>query len=100
MIQLGDAPVQLAQEDMHELEPVPTIVVKVAVFRDEFPGTWEDFAAGPVRALPGHIPALSICKDAHCKQYCARYHAPVDEPTEHFKKELKRANAVPAKSLS
>ena len=82
MLQLGDVPVQLAQEDMDELEAVPTVVVKVAVFRDELPGNWEEFAVGPIRSLLGQIPALSICKDAQRKQDCARYHPPVDEPAE------------------
>ena len=82
LVQLGDEAVQLAQQGMDDLDPVPVCVMKVSVFRDELCLPWTDFTAAPVRTLVQHVPALTLCRDQQCKQDCSRYHAPVDEHTE------------------
>ena len=84
LIQLGDEQVQVAQDNIAEVDTVATVTVKVTVYRDELSIPWEQFATGPIKHLLQALPTLSVCKDSQCKQDCQRYHPPVDEPTEQF----------------
>ena len=84
LIQLGDEQVQIARENIAEVEAIATVTVKVTVYRDELATPWEQFASGPVKHLLQALPSLSVCHDPQCKQDCQRYHPPVDEPTEQF----------------
>ena len=84
LIQLGDEQVQVAQDNIAEVEAITTVTIKVTAFRDELAMPWEQFITGPIKHLLQALPSLSVCQDPHCKQDCPRYHPPVDEPTEQF----------------
>lgn len=58
---------------------VPTQVIKVQVFRDEYQGDWQLLANSPVRALCQAVPLLQLCPGKDCGSDCPKSHAAVDE---------------------
>ena len=60
-------------------ELIPTQVVKVQVFRDEFQGSWESLIESPVRVLCQCAPLLQLCSGKDCGAGCPKSHAAIDE---------------------
>ena len=84
LLQLGDASIQLASEDLMDLDVLETRVCRVAVYQDEFAQPWPDFCQAPVRSLLKLLPELTLCQDPRCKRDsgCRRFHPAVEEQVE------------------
>ena len=79
LVQLGDCSVlRKAAQQPTKIDPVPTRSYKVTVWKDEWPGNWDQFVQGPVKHLTATCPRLLLCKGDRCGSDCRRYHAPVD----------------------
>ena len=73
LIQLGKSVISLAKKT-HVIEAgdVNATCVKVAVYRDCFPGSWEDFVKAPVRHVLQNLPPLQVCEnldDCGCNKW-------------------------------
>ncbi|OLP89203.1 LINE-1 reverse transcriptase-like [Symbiodinium microadriaticum] len=79
LIQLGDCPVELAQATIEEVEEVHTGVMKVQVYKDQFPGSWDQFISAPIKAVMLHEPLLVLCKGQRCGPQCQKYHPPLED---------------------
>lgn len=78
--QLGDLPIRrIVPGHLEQPDLVTNQVVKIQVFRDEFPGSWDSLAKAPVKTLCQHVPLLQLCSGKNCGQECPRSHAAVDE---------------------
>eukprot|EP00435_Cladocopium_sp_Y103_P007994 s3975_g2.t1 len=63
LIQLGDQTIQRVQDrEAFHLDEIPTTVIKVSVFKDQWPLSWESFGKSPVKELLQHMPLLSVEK--------------------------------------
>ena len=57
LVQLGATAVERNMPDQCiAIQEVPNSVLRVLVFRDQFPGQWKDFASGPVKIILDHAP--------------------------------------------
>ena len=79
LLQLGDASIQLASEDMMDLD-----VLETRVCQDEFAQPWPEFCQAPVWGLLKLLPELTLCQDPRCKRDsgCRRFHPAVEEQVE------------------
>ena len=78
MLQLGDVNVQERNVAAPEIGTLPTKVIRLQVYRDEWAGAWAEFPKHPVKSLVTTIEALQLCRDPGCSQ-CGKYHAAVEE---------------------
>eukprot|EP00435_Cladocopium_sp_Y103_P065444 s191_g27.t1 len=79
LIQLGDKTIQRTQDvEAFQLEEISTTVIKVSVFKDQWPSSWDDFCKAPVKELLHRMPLFLLCKGNKCGEACRRFHAPVD----------------------
>ena len=62
------------------LQPIPTQTLRIAVFKDQWPGDWSDFIEHPLRSLLLKVPMLCLCKQTGCGVSCPKFHADIDEP--------------------
>ena len=76
-IQLGDIRVD---PTVGSVTPsvVETDLLRIFVFRDQWPETWDRFIAGPLRALISHFPGLQFC-DKSCADRCPKFHPAIEE---------------------
>ena len=82
ILQLGDESVELAKQDITELEPVQTVAMRMSVYKDEAGLDWHEFSQAPIKCVFGKFPCFSLCKDSACSGDCPRFHCAVDEPLE------------------
>ena len=79
LVQLGDITIARHREGVPvPLESIPTGTLKLSVYRDEWPGEWEDFIKTPMKLVTEHFPKLVLCKGLRCGGQCAKFHSPVD----------------------
>ncbi|CAK9106933.1 unnamed protein product [Durusdinium trenchii] len=78
-LQLGDVKIEEAGGPAPEVGVLPTKVVRIQIFRDEFDGDWEAFTKKPVRALIDRLEPLQLCREAGCTSSCHKYHPTVEE---------------------
>ena len=79
LLQLGDENVELARQDIADLEQLSTAIIRVSVYKDETSIPWEDLCKAPVRTLLHQVPAFTLRRDGACKGDCPRFHCAVDE---------------------
>ena len=79
LVQLGDDTVQLALDDVAELDQVDTCVCRLNLYRDEVEIPWDKILEAPLRALIQAVPAFTLCRDQACKGDCARFHPSLEE---------------------
>ena len=61
-------------------DTIPTCIVKLQVFRDQFQENWQQFVQAPVRRIIQVVPALNLCHGQNCGTDCANVHAAIDQP--------------------
>ena len=62
LIQLGHSTISIAKKtDVVEAGDVQAACVKITIYRDAFPGQWEDFVKAPVRTLLQWLTPLEVC---------------------------------------
>ena len=74
LIQLGKNVISLAKKS-HAVDAgdVNATCIKVSVYRDCFPGDWDEFVKSPVRQVLQHLLPLQVCDcDEPCD--CSRWH--------------------------
>ena len=79
LIQLGDENVAKANAAGAFPKPIDTILLRVQVYRDQYPDDWSAFIKGPVRSLCYRYPCMQKCNSVGCGASCPKYHSPVDE---------------------
>eukprot|EP00438_Fugacium_kawagutii_P019500 Skav235633 [mRNA] locus=scaffold358:423522:427481:- [translate_table: standard] len=80
ILQLGDQKVKRSAVKKIDLpEIVPTCVVKMQVFKDQFSGDWQKFLQAPIKALVFQLEALKLCRGQSCGKDCPRYRPGLDE---------------------
>ena len=79
MLQLGDVQVVEKSVSAPDVSTLPTRVLRLQVYQDEWEFGWEDVVKRPIRSLVDVVPGLQLCGDASCNQRCGRYHAAVEE---------------------
>jgi len=80
LVQLGHKMISLFRaRNLPALLAVEVACAKVTVFRDQWEGSWEDFAAKPVKHILQLLPGLQTCRaGAACS--CVSWH-PTDDQT-------------------
>ena len=79
LIQLGDLTVirkHLGQKV--KTTELPTVTIKVAVFRDEWPQAWDSFGLSPVKNILAMCPQFVLCKGVRCGESCQKFHPPIE----------------------
>ena len=56
ILQLGDESVELAKQDITELEPVQTVAMRMSVYKDEAGLDWQEFSQAPIKCVFGKFP--------------------------------------------
>ena len=79
LLQIGDVTVCEKAVKAPEVGTLPTRVLRLQVYRDEWEHSWEELAQKPIRSLTNVVEALQLCREAGCNQRCGRYHAAVEE---------------------
>jgi len=79
LVQLGDEAVAKAVAERRELKSVSTDLLRLQVYRDQFPGDWTSFAKGPVKTIVNHFPCFQKCSTPNCGVACLKFHPAVDE---------------------
>ena len=82
-IQLGDIVVS-PKHGKQEAASIETDLLRLFVYRDQWPQPWADFVKGPLRVLISHFAALQFCPGDDCGTQCAKFHAAVDEDGIHM----------------
>ena len=79
LIQLGDiSVVRHRAGDPLALDAIPTGTVKLSIFRDEWPDSWEEFTAHPMKLVTQRFQKLVLCRGLRCGGTCEKFHPPVD----------------------
>ena len=83
LLQLGDLSITRKHEGPN---PAPVItktaVLKLQIFREQFPTTWEDFVQAPLKHIIRALPALTLCDGINCGSECPRSHQALEEEVE------------------
>ncbi len=73
LVQLGQcAVVHNRKEQVEAPQGVPAACVKVSIYRDLIPDSWDDVVARPVKAVLELIPQLRVCQQKDCS--CQGWH--------------------------
>ena len=81
LVTLGKIAISRADQGaLCTLQSIPTQTLRLAVFKDQWTGAWEDFIQQPLRSLLLKIPTLCLCKQTGCGVTCPKFHADLDEP--------------------
>ena len=72
LLQIGDRWVSKHAPKVTNVEVVPSEVLRIAVFRDQFEGDWDTFTIRPLREIIQVVPCLRTCSVAGCT--CAAWH--------------------------
>lgn len=79
MAQLGDDNICRRNEKIQvEHDALETVTIKVAIYRDEWPGEWKELAEAPLKVLTRRKPIFVLCRGQRCGGDCGKFHAPVD----------------------
>ena len=79
LIQLGDRTIcKVEDKEKLELSTVPTTVLRLTIFKDQWPDSWDTFCEAPVKALIARFQILAYCRGRKCGDGCKKYHPPVD----------------------
>lgn len=79
LIQLGDQTIHRVENPNRiQIDEMLTTIVKVVVYRDEWPHSWDTFTLSPVKAILQQFPVFVLCKGINCGDGCKKYHPPVD----------------------
>ena len=79
LIQLGDQTIHRVENPNRiQIDEPQTVVLKITVFKDEWPHSWDTFTISPVKAILNQFPAFVLCKGISCGDGCQKYHPPVD----------------------
>ena len=81
-IQLGDVRVNTVVHDSMSPSVVENDLIKLFVYRDQWPHDWNDFSKGPLRALIAQFPCLQFCTCG--LEACSKFHPAVEEPGIHM----------------
>ena len=84
MIQLGDEEAEIACASTVDVDNLPTLVVRLSLYRDECKIPWDKLVEAPIRVLLQNIPEFQICRQRACDRSCTGFHAAVDEEVEHL----------------
>lgn len=72
LVQLGSRRIEKTLTKPHaDFETVQVATLKLVVYRDEVPVSWESFSQGPVKYILHHLPMLKLCVEKHCQ--CAAW---------------------------
>jgi len=81
LVQLGSSLVyQFRAKDTPAIMSVDVACARITVFADQWEGSWEDFAAKPIKHILASIPALQTCRADNCT--CSSWHPSPDGPHE------------------
>ena len=73
LLQLGTPAVVKHEPSVRTpVEVLPSALVRLGVFRDEFPHPWDEFRQAPLRAVIAECPLLSACHKLGCD--CPAFH--------------------------
>eukprot|EP00438_Fugacium_kawagutii_P023954 Skav232716 [mRNA] locus=scaffold4051:84716:89491:+ [translate_table: standard] len=79
IVQLGDdSVVRTPNEKAAEVTKLDTVTFKLTVWKDQWPGAWDQFLKAPVRAILERTPRLVLCRGDRCGRDCPKYHTAVD----------------------
>ena len=65
-------------EQCVQVAQLETDVLKVLIFRDQWPKDWNEFTQAPVKTMTTHFPPFQLRKGHRCGPECAKFHPPVD----------------------
>ena len=78
LIQLGEDRVSL-RTAKQEATVMDTILVRIQVYRDQWPHPWDLFVNGPLKQIIRNFPAFQLCSDPSCGGNCGYFHPSVEE---------------------
>ena len=83
-VQLGDLAVKRVLGKAAPATQITPDLLKLMVYRDQWPLEWSQFSAGPLRALVQRFDALKFCDGSECKRSpsCTKFHASLEEDVE------------------
>ena len=84
LVQLGKQQVARILGPSSSVEALETQTLRVTLFKDAWPGSWEEVTRQPFRSILQHVPTLQLCRASGCGDSCPHYHAAVDETIEHL----------------
>eukprot|EP00438_Fugacium_kawagutii_P024860 Skav221761 [mRNA] locus=scaffold490:25889:30370:+ [translate_table: standard] len=81
LVQLGRTPIkQYCCKDV-PMVPIHSVAcARIAVFKDQWEGSWETFASQPVKSVLQLVPALQTCHIPECD--CEKWHPTEDDPSD------------------
>ena len=53
-------------------------MLKLTVYKDEWPRAWDVFVRSPVREILAIFPLFTLCRGVNCGEGCPKFHQPVD----------------------
>lgn len=75
LYQLGHKPVTKATGgEVVKLTSIDTCVAKIAVFKDQIQGQWNDLIHHPMKYILHHVPLLTACQLTTCDGKCGHWH--------------------------
>ena len=81
LVQLGNTVVyQYKAQNTPAIMSVDVACARVTVFADQWEGSWEEFAAKPIKHILAAIPQLQTCRAESCT--CVSWHATAEGPHE------------------
>lgn len=79
LINLGDLTVVRRQvEDVIPTAAIPTAVLKLSQYKDEWEDDWTAVVRSPLKTILQKHPLFTLCNGNRCGGNCPRYHPPVD----------------------
>ena len=81
-IQLGDVRVNTVVHDNMPPAVIENDLIKIFVYRDQWPHDWQDFSKGPLRAIIAQFQCLQFCTCG--LEGCHKFHPAVEEPGIHM----------------
>ena len=80
LVQLGELAI-LRKEASKEAQvhTISTQVIKVVVYKDQWPSDWATFVVAPVKSVIDVAPTFMLCNASSCGPNCGRFHAPCDD---------------------
>lgn len=79
LAQLGDANICRHNDKIEvEHDALDTVTIKVAIYRDEWSGEWNELAEAPLKTLTRRKPIFVLCRGQRCGGDCGKFHPPVD----------------------
>ena len=79
LIQIGDLPVALKLHPASKAAIVDTALLRLQLYRDEWPHDWTQVTRGPLKQLINHFPPLQLCRASGCGTTCPKFHPAIDE---------------------